>query len=104
MTSAHNDKRREFLKNIALAGGGLMLGFKWDSANASMPVLMNAADPVVMPAFNSYLSITPEGIVHIFSPNPELGQNIMTSFAQIVAEELDADWTKVIVKIGRAHV
>lgn len=98
MTSAHNDKRREFLKNIALAGGGLMLGFKWDSANASMPVLMNAADPVVMPAFNSYLSITPEGIVQIFSPNPELGQNIMTSFAQIVAEELDADWTKVIVK------
>jgi isoquinoline 1-oxidoreductase beta subunit len=98
MTSAHNDKRREFLKNIALAGGGLMLGFKWDSANASMPVLMNAADPVVMPAFNSYLSITPEGMVHIFSPNPELGQNIMTSFAQIVAEELDADWTKVIVK------
>ena len=98
MTSAHNDKRREFLKNIALAGGGLMLGFKWDSANASMPVLLNAADPVVMPAFNSYLSITPEGIVQIFSPNPELGQNIMTSFAQIVAEELDADWTKVIVK------
>ncbi len=47
--------------------------------------------------FNSYLSISPEDVITIFSPNPELGQNIKTSFPMIVAEELDADWKKVKV-------
>ena len=48
-------------------------------------------------SFNSYLSIATDGTITIFSPNPELGQNIMTSFPMIVAEELDADWKKVKV-------
>ena len=74
-----------------------MLGFKWDSAKAEMPTILDAADPMAVPSFNSYLSIATDGTINIFSPNPELGQNIMTSFAQIVAEELDADWTKVRV-------
>ncbi len=47
--------------------------------------------------FNSYLSVSPDGHVVIYSPNPELGQNIKTSFPMIVAEELDADWSKVRV-------
>lgn len=47
--------------------------------------------------FNSYLSISPDGLVTIFSPNPEVGQNIKTSFPMIVAEELDADWATVKV-------
>ncbi len=47
--------------------------------------------------FNSYLSIATDGTITIFSPNPELGQNVMTSFPMIVAEELDADWSKVKV-------
>jgi isoquinoline 1-oxidoreductase subunit beta len=97
MSTHFQQQRRNFLKNIALAGGGLMLGFKWDSAKAEMPLILDAADPMSLPSFNSYLSIATDGTVHIFSPNPELGQNIMTSFAQIVAEELDADWTKVKV-------
>lgn len=97
MSTPFHTQRRNFLKNIALTGGGLMLGFKWDSAQAEMPLIMDASDPKAFPAFNSYLSIGTDGAVHIFSPNPELGQNIMTSFAQIVAEELDADWTKVKV-------
>jgi isoquinoline 1-oxidoreductase subunit beta len=92
-----SNTRRDFLKKISLTGGGLMLGFKWYSTRAEMPAILNAADPAVVPAFNSYLSIATDGTVNIFSPNPELGQNIMTSFAQIVAEELDADWTKVRV-------
>ena len=97
MSTTYPNSRRKFLRNIALTGGGLMLSFKWDSAEAGIPRILDAADPASFPSFNSYLSIASDGSINIYSPNPELGQNIMTSFAQIVAEELDADWTKVKV-------
>jgi isoquinoline 1-oxidoreductase beta subunit len=98
METATNDSRRDFLRNLSIAGGGLLLGFHWESAEASMPQVVGAASAAAPPVFNSYLSVATDGAVTIFSPNPELGQNIMTSFAQIVAEELDADWTRVKVE------
>jgi isoquinoline 1-oxidoreductase beta subunit len=53
-----------------------------------------AADAV---SFNSYLSISPQGVITLFSPNPEVGQGIKTAFPMIVAEELDVDWKTVNV-------
>src|SRR5690606_30257457 len=82
-----------------MAGGGLLLGFNWFSSEAqtSATIINGATGGADLLRFNSYLSIGTDGMVTIFSPNPELGQNIMTSFSMIVAEELDADWTKVKV-------
>ena len=95
MTTFPKTTRRNFMKIAATAGGGLLLGFHWGSSEASTIQLVGAvADDI---NFNSYLSISPEGVITIFSPNPELGQNIKTSFPMIVAEELDADWSKVKV-------
>src|SRR5688500_6478131 len=96
--STVNRSRREFLKLTTLTGGGLMLGFSWFSASAEEPVIVNhSAGAAASLGFNSYLSIATDGTITILSPNPELGQNILTSFPMIVAEELDADWTKVKV-------
>src|SRR6185295_16369880 len=91
--------RRNFLKLTATIGGGLMLGFNIsDSEAAGFEVISDQAlgdlDPV---SFNDYLSISPDGVITIFSPNPELGQNIKTSFPMVVAEELEADWSTVKV-------
>ena len=103
MSATTNTNRRDFLKLSALTGGGLLLGFSWFDSAAETPVIMNGILPDnAARGFNSYLSISPDGIVTILSPNPELGQNIMTSFPMIVAEELDADWTKV--KVLQAHL
>jgi isoquinoline 1-oxidoreductase beta subunit len=93
-----NTSRRNFLKLAATAGGGLVLGFHWSNSEAAqLKVFESPTLALDSVNFNSYLSIAPDGIVTIFSPNPELGQNIKTSFPMIVAEELDADWSKVSV-------
>src|SRR5205085_4600418 len=89
--------RRDFIKMTAFTGSGLILGFSWFSVEAKPPVIIDQADFAGNVEFNSYLSISSDGTITILSPNPELGQNIKTSFPMIVAEELDADWTKVKV-------
>jgi isoquinoline 1-oxidoreductase beta subunit len=96
MSTLTKSSRREFLKLSALTSGGLVLGFSWFGAEAKTPAIVNAGFEGSL-GFNSYLSIAADGTITILSPNPELGQNIMTSFPMIVAEELDADWTKVKV-------
>lgn len=95
MTIFPKTSRRNFIKLAATAGGGLLLGFHWNSSEASdIQVIGTIAEDI---NFNSYLSISPDGVITIMSPNPELGQNIKTSFPMVVAEELDADWAKVKV-------
>jgi isoquinoline 1-oxidoreductase beta subunit len=97
MTTLNKTNRRDFIKITSMTGGGLLLGFSWFSVDAETPVIMTRANFAGELDFNSYLSIATDGTITIFSPNPELGQNVMTSFPMIVAEELDADWTKVKV-------
>ncbi|MDP4262583.1 MAG: molybdopterin-dependent oxidoreductase, partial [Bacteroidota bacterium] len=97
MSTLNRTNRRDFIKITSFTGGGLLLGFSWFSTEAEMPVIMTKANFTGELGFNSYLSIGTDGTITIFSPNPELGQNIMTSFPMIVAEELDADWSKVKV-------
>lgn len=97
MSTLNKTSRRDFIKISSMTGGGLLLGFSWFSVDAEAPVIMTNANFTGDLGFNSYLSIATDGTITIFSPNPELGQNIMTSFPMIVAEELDADWTKVKV-------
>jgi isoquinoline 1-oxidoreductase beta subunit len=84
--------RRSFLKVTALAGGGIMLGFH-AMARAAEEQL---AGEVFAP--NAFLKIDSNGLITLMSPNPEVGQGIKTSMPMLVAEELEADWTKVVVE------
>jgi isoquinoline 1-oxidoreductase beta subunit len=99
MSAPFKTTRRDFMKLAATAGGGLFLGFHWADSEAAtmMEVLDETAVASGNIGFNSYLSISTDDVITIMSPNPELGQNIKTSFPMIVAEELDADWSKVKV-------
>jgi len=74
------------------------LGFDWFAADAGTNTIVNASNLAEGSVdLNGYLSIAADNTITIFSPNPEVGQNIKTSFPTIIAEELDADWTKVKV-------
>ena len=86
--------RRSFFKISAVAGGGMFLGFSMSGCKQPQEI----AEVLEMPSewydINAYLKIGNNGVVTIFSQNPEIGQNIKTSMPMIVAEELDVDWKK----------
>ena len=98
-------KRRSFIKASAAAGGGLALGFSWlascQPADGTVAI-DSAAQALEMPDnwfdINAFLSVGDNGVVTIMSPNPEIGQGVKTAMPMIVAEELDVDWNKVVVK------
>ena len=91
--------RRSFLKISAAASGGILIGFSWfagctpDTKNGKFVEVPNEWFEI-----NSYIKIGDTGMVTIYSPNPEIGQNVKTSMPMIVAEELDVDWNHVQVE------
>ncbi|MBB6328375.1 isoquinoline 1-oxidoreductase beta subunit [Algoriphagus iocasae] len=98
MATLTKTNRRDFLKIAGTTAGGLFIGFNWLGCDSpKMEVLSDEQVLSQAKNFNAYLSIAPSGDIVIYSPNPELGQNIKTSFPMVVAEELDADWKKVRV-------
>ncbi len=90
--------RRSFLKSSAIAGGGLLIGFNWFASCEPIKKEEILNLPEEWFDINSYLKIGNNGVVTIYSPNPEFGQNVKTSMPMIVAEELDIDWKNVIVE------
>ena len=98
MKTISRASRRDFLKIAGTTAGGLFIGFNWFGCDSPKVEVLSTEEILAQAkSFNAYLSISPTGDVVIYSPNPELGQNIKTSFPMVVAEELDADWEKVRV-------
>ena len=46
---------------------------------------------------NGYVRLDADGTITIWSKNPDMGQGVKTAFAMILAEEMDADWSRVQV-------
>lgn len=91
--------RREFLKRSGLAGAGIMLAINLASAKIKNASVTDLADDSVFEP-SAYLRIGNDGKIVIYAKNPEIGQGVKTSFPQIIAEELEVDWTQVEVQQG----
>lgn len=90
--------RRGFLKIAAVAGGGLSVGFLVDGcAHVSGGAKVGGGFHP-----NAWLRITPDDKVTFFCDRAEMGQGIMTSHAQLLAEELEVDVTTVDVEFALA--
>ncbi|MBX9961029.1 MAG: xanthine dehydrogenase family protein molybdopterin-binding subunit [Burkholderiaceae bacterium] len=82
--------RRSFLK---LAGaGGLALGLYPNLANAQAPAAAGLK-PFEQPT--AFVQIAPNGEITVTLNRLEFGQGIQTALPMVLAEELDADWSKV---------
>jgi isoquinoline 1-oxidoreductase subunit beta len=97
---ATSQSRRSFLKSSVLAGGGLMISFSGLAQYMADGKIKEADLAEQWNEITGYIKITNDNIVKILNPNPEFGQNVMTSLPMIVAEELDVEWQKLVVEMG----
>ena len=79
--------RRDFVK-----GAGLTFGFALGSGLVGRGVQALAADSSTL---NAWVTIGTDGSITLLCPTAEMGQGVLTALPLILAEELDADWSKV---------
>ncbi len=53
-------------------------------------------------AFGAFIEIEPSGAIVLTCPQSEMGQGVADALARILAEELDADWDRVRVRLAPA--
>src|SRR5438046_10629060 len=89
-TRATNLSRRKFIVSSAAAGGGLALGFK-------LPFVGSAhAATAAGTEVNAWVVVRPDSTCVVRIARSEMGQGTLTGLAQLVAEELECDWQKVV--------
>jgi isoquinoline 1-oxidoreductase beta subunit len=91
MSALANISRRSFLVGSAAVGGGLALGLRLPPFG---PALVRAADGT--PEINAWVVIRPDDTVVIRMARSEMGQGTITGLAQLVAEELECNWSKIV--------
>jgi len=96
-----NISRRTFIKSAAVIGGGLVIAFAIPQAKrfflpnekkADMPAAMKLPSP------NAFLRIGTDNTITVLLAHSEMGQSVWTTLPMLIAEELDADWSKIKVE------
>lgn len=87
--------RREFLKASGLSAGGLLIG-------VSLPASLLASGANSAFELNAFVHIAENGDTTIYCGRCEIGQGISTALPAAVADELEADWSRVKVLQGDA--
>src|SRR5438132_402044 len=98
MSTSTNVNRREFLETAAVAGAGLVIGFYVPTGGR----FGRAAAPAAPFTPNAWLRINPDESVLVIVDRSEMGQGVTTSLPMLLAEELEADWSKIRIEFAPA--
>lgn len=93
MSGIQNISRRNFVKNIGLASGGLILA-------AHTSLFANEKQTVVFAEFNPniFVQLNTDGSLILIASRSEMGNGVRTSLTSVIADEMEADWDRVTVK------
>lgn len=101
MTAPLNISRRTFIKATALIAGGLVIAFSIPEAKRFLfqKVKDDAAEgKTKLPAPNAFLRVGTDNSITVMLAHSEMGQSIWTTLPMLIADELDADWSKIKVE------
>ncbi|MGC9077300.1 MAG: molybdopterin cofactor-binding domain-containing protein [Candidatus Kapaibacteriota bacterium] len=90
------ESRRRFIFGSALTFAGILSGFPSVNKALSELVIYGKENKVMSFTPSVWVEITKDNFVVVTVARSEIGQGVKTTFAMIVAEELDADWSKVV--------
>jgi isoquinoline 1-oxidoreductase subunit beta len=93
MTSMINLNRRHFIGTAAAAGGGFVLA--WAAPGSVLKALAQKPIGDAGAEVGIWVAIKPNDTVVVRIARSEMGQGTLTGLAQLVAEELECDWSKV---------
>ncbi len=97
MNPVPSPSRREFLKAGALAGGGLVIAFAVPGTRRFAQAQPSIRTGAVL-APNAFLRVGSDDSVTVLLAHSEMGQGIWTALPMLIAEELDADWSRIKVE------
>ena len=90
-------RRRSFLiGGVALVGAGVFGVWYGDSAATARARKITTSEGEA--SFTGWFKIAKDGTVTVYSPHIDFGQGSHTALAQMLADELDADWHQVKVE------
>ncbi|HEU0291543.1 MAG TPA: molybdopterin cofactor-binding domain-containing protein [Anaerolineales bacterium] len=113
--------RRDFIKLVGAAGGGLVLAVYLEGCASDIPetaTVAPASSTSTVPPTTStstptppfgwapsiYLKLDPTGTLTVTAFRSEMGQGIRTAIAMLIAEELDVDWSSVCIEQAPADI
>ncbi|MEL7080537.1 MAG: molybdopterin cofactor-binding domain-containing protein [Pseudomonadota bacterium] len=87
--------RRSFLATAGVVGGGLALGLTLSPNRLKMASVEAVTGDEIL--LNTWVKIAPDNRITVFFPHSEMGQGAGTGLAQMLAEEMEADWDRVTI-------
>jgi len=94
MKSIKNLSRRSFVKSIGLASGGLILACNTSvfSDKEKAPENLINFNP------NLFVQLNSDGSLILIASRSEMGNGVRTSLPSVIADEMEADWSKITVQ------